>query len=229
MILAGHAYNNFKINNFLILKNKFISATDSNEDFVCNKILPFTYTFDDGLSNLLHVDKILADLGNIKFRFFISPLLIEKNLSKDKKFIMSKLKMNVKSLLTWDQIGYLLERGHILGLHGYDHTDLNILSKSQIIDDHQQSIEILKKRISYKTNSFAFPFGRIFIKDKIIKNLQIDIAKNFFSRIYLSDNRIPVFGCNGIYNRRHAEFNNFLLINLLKGFFQKFKNNDFIC
>jgi|688.fasta_scaffold260730_1 peptidoglycan/xylan/chitin deacetylase (PgdA/CDA1 family) len=228
MILAGHAYNNFKINKFLILKNKFISATDSNEDFVCNKIFPFTYTFDDGLSNLLFVDKVLADLGNIKFRFFISPLLIEKNLSRDIKFIENKLKMSVKSLLTWDQIGYLVDRGHILGLHGYDHTDLNILSKNQIIDDHQLSIEMLNKRISYKANSFAFPFGRIIIKDKIIKNSQIDIAKKFFSRIYLSDNRIPIFGYNGIYNRRHSEFNNFLTINLLKGFFQKFKNKDFV-
>lgn len=227
MILAGHAYNNVKINKFLIFKNKLISATDSNEDFVCNRIFPFTYTFDDGLNNLLNIDKIFEDLGNIKFRFFISPLLIDKNLSADTKFIERKLKLKIKSLLTWDQIGYLIEKGHILGLHGYDHSNLQFSSESKIIDDFEKSIELLNKRISHKTNSFALPFGRLFFKEKIFKNLEIDIAKKFFSRIYISDNRIPFFGYNGIYNRRHAEFNNFIGISMLKGHFQKYRNKNF--
>ena len=227
MILTGHAYNNLKINKFLIFKNKLISATDSNEDFACNRIFPITYAFDDGMINLLNVAKVFEDLGNIKFRFFISPILIDKNLSGDIKFVQKQLKLNINSLLTWEQIGYLIEKGHILGLHGLDHSDLKLSSESQIIDDYEKSIEILNKRISYKTNSFAVPFGRVVVKEKIFKNLEIDIAKKYFSRIYLSDNRIPLFGYNGIYNRRHAEFNNFIGISIFKGFLQQFKNKKF--
>jgi hypothetical protein len=227
MILNGHIYKNFEINQILNFKNKFCSATDTNEDLASNKLFPITWTFDDGLSDLLIIDKFLTDIGNIKFRFFISPYLIEKKIRKDRKFIKNKLMTEFRPLLTWDQIAQLIEKGHILGLHGYDHTDLNLLSESQIIDDFESSIELLKKRISKKTDSFAFPFGRINIDREILKNPQICLAKKYFSRVYLSDNRIFTFGHNGIYNRRHAEFDNAILVNLLKGFLQKFKINKF--
>lgn len=144
------------------------------------------------------------------------------------KFVKRQLKTDVVPLLTWDEIGYLLEQGHFLGLHGYDHTDLNIYNECQIEQDHLQSIELLKKRLSYKTNSFAFPFGKIITKNSVLQNLQIKIAKKFFTRIYLSDNKMSFFGYNGIYNRRHSEFNNFLAINLVKGYFQKIKYKKFI-
>lgn len=228
MILAGHAYNKFRVNKFAILKNQLISASDINEDNVCNQILPYSYTFDDGLNNLLFIDQIFTDLGNIKFRFFISPKLIEKSFSGDIKFVKNKLKTDVVSLLTWDEIGYLLEKGHILGLHGYDHTDLNTYNEGQIEEDHLLSIELLNKRLLYKTNSFAFPFGRLLTQNNLLRNTQIKIAKKFFSRIYLSDNRLPFFGCDGVYNRRHSEFNNFISINLLKGCIQKIKSRKVI-
>ena len=227
MILNGHFFINFDIIKILNSIYSFSSASDLNEDLASNKIFPITWTFDDGYRDLLIIDKILTDIGNIKFRFFISPLLIEKNTRKDRIFIKNKLMTKFKPLLTWEQIAKLTENGHILGLHGYDHTDLNLLSDSQIIDDFESSIELLKKRISKKTDSFAFPYGRINIDREILKNPQICLAKKYFSRIYLSDNRIFTFGYKGIYNRRHAEFDNNILANLLKGFLQKFKINKF--
>jgi len=223
MILNGHFYKNFEINQILNFKTKFCSASDTNEDLASNKLFPITWTFDDGLSDLLIIDKFLTDIGDIKFRFFISPYLIEKKVRTNTKFIKNKLRAEMKPLLTWDQIGLLIEKGHILGLHGYDHTDLNLLNKDQIIEDFESSIELLKKRISKKTNSFAFPFGRINTKEEILTNPQIVIAKKFFSRIYLSDNRMATFGYNGIYNRRHAEFDNIIFINLIKGFLQNIR------
>jgi len=227
MILNGHFFINFKIIKILHSIYNFSSASDLNEDLASNKIFPITRTFDDGYKDLLSIDKILTDIGNIKFRFFISPYLIEKKIRKDRKFIKNKLMTEFRPLLTWEQIAQLIENGHTLGLHGYDHTDLNFLSESQIIDDFESSIELLKKRISKKTDSFAFPFGRININRKILKNPQICLAKKYFSRVYLSDNRMLTFGHNGIYNRRHAEFDNTVLVNLFKGFLQKFKINKF--
>jgi len=227
MILNGHFFINFKIIKILHSIYNFSSASDLNEDLASNKIFPITWTFDDGYKDLLSIDKILTDIGNIKFRFFISPYLIEKKIRKDRKFIKNKLMTEFRPLLTWEQIAQLIENGHTLGLHGYDHTDLNFLSESQIIDDFESSIELLKKRISKKTDSFAFPFGRININRKILKNPQICLAKKYFSRVYLSDNRMLTFGHNGIYNRRHAEFDNTVLVNLFKGFLQKFKINKF--
>ena len=227
MILNGHFFINFKIIKILNSIYNFSSASDLNEDMASNKIFPITWTFDDGYRDLLIIDKILTDIGNIKFRFFISPYLIEKKTRKDRIFIKNKLMTEFRPLLTWDQIAQLTEKGHIIGLHGYDHTDLNLLSESQIIDDFESSIELLKKRISKKTDSFAFPFGRINIDREILKNPQIFLAKKYFSRVYLSDNRMLTFGHNGIYNRRHAEFDNTVLVNLFKGFLQKFKINKF--
>jgi peptidoglycan/xylan/chitin deacetylase (PgdA/CDA1 family) len=227
MILNGHIYKNFEINQILNFKNKFCSATDRNEDLASNKLFPITWTFDDGLSDLLIIDKFLTDIGNIKFRFFISPYLIETKVRTNIKFIKSKLKTETKPLLTWEQVGRLTEKGHILGLHGYDHTDLNLLSENQILENFESSIELLKKRISIKTNSFAFPFGRINTNEKLLTNSQIIIAKKFFSRIYLSDNRMATFGHKGVYNRRYAEFDNIIYINLIKGFLQNFRRKFF--
>ena len=227
MILNGHFYKNFQLNQIFNFKNKFCSASDSNEDLASNKLFPITWTFDDGLRDLLIIDKFLEDIGNIKFRFFISPYLIEKKVRTNLKFIKNKLKAKTKPLLTWDEVGRLAEKGHILGLHGYDHTDLNSLSKNQIIENFESSIELLKKRISIKTNSFAFPFGRINTNEKLLTNSQIIIAKKFFSRIYLSDNRMATFGCKGIYNRRHAEFDNIIFINLIKGFLQNLRKKNY--
>jgi len=227
MILNGHFFINFKIIKILNSIYNFSSASDLNEDLASNKIFPITWTFDDGYRDLLVIDKILTDIGNIKFRFFISPYLIEKKIRKDRKFIKNKLMTEFRPLLTWDHIAQLIEKGHILGLHGYDHTDLNLLNKNQIIENFETSIELLKKRISIKTNSFAFPFGRINTNEKLLTNSQIVIAKKFFSRIYLSDNRMATFGYKGVYNRRYAEFDNIIFINLIKGFLQNFKKKTF--
>lgn len=223
MILNGHILRNFKINNILNFKNKFISATDKNEDMFSNKLFPISWTFDDGLKDLLTIDKLLTDIGEIKFRFFISPYLIENENRENLKFIETKLKTKTSPLISWDQAGYLLDKGHILGLHGYDHTELNLLSKNQINDDFELSIELLNKRLSIKTTSFAYPFGRINSTENLFSNQQIIAAKKYFSRIYLSDNRLPIFGYKGVYNRRYAEFDNKIFINILKGFIQKFK------
>jgi peptidoglycan/xylan/chitin deacetylase (PgdA/CDA1 family) len=223
MILNGHILRNFKLNHIFNFKNKFISATDKNEDLFSNKLFPISWTFDDGLKDLLTIDELLTNIGEIKFRFFISPYLIENKNRQNLKFIESKLKIKTSPLLTWDQVGFLLEKGHILGLHGYDHTELNLLSKNQINDDFELSIELLNKRLSIKTTSFAYPFGRLDSTENLLSNQQIVTAKKFFSRIYLSDNRLPIFGYKGVYNRRYAEFDDKIFINILKGFIQKFK------
>ena len=223
MILNGHILRNFKLNHILNFENKFISATDENEDKISNKLFPISWTFDDGLKDLLAIDKFLTDIGDIKFRFFISPYLIENKNRENKKLIESKLKIKTSPLLSWDQVGYLLEKGHILGLHGYDHTELNLLNKKQITDDFELSIELLDKRLSIQTKSFAYPFGRLDNTKNLLSNQQIITAKKFFSRIYLSDNRLPTFGYKGVYNRRYAEFDDTIFINILKGFIQKFK------
>jgi peptidoglycan/xylan/chitin deacetylase (PgdA/CDA1 family) len=223
MILNGHILKNFKLNHIFNFKNKFISATDKNEDLFSNKLFPISWTFDDGLKDLLTIDELLTNIGEIKFRFFISPYLIENKNRQNLKFIESKLKIKTSPLLTWDQVGFLLEKGHILGLHGYDHTELNLLSKNQINDDFELSIELLNKRLSIKATSFAYPFGRLDSTENLLSNQQIVSAKKFFSRIYLSDNRLPIFGYKGVYNRRYAEFDDKIFINILKGFIQKFK------
>jgi peptidoglycan/xylan/chitin deacetylase (PgdA/CDA1 family) len=223
MILNGHILRNFKLNHKFNFKNKFISATDKNEDMFSNRIFPISWTFDDGLKDLLTIDELLTNIGEIKFRFFISPYLIENKNRQNLKFIESKLKIKTPPLLSWDQVGYLIEKGHILGLHGYDHTEYNLLSKNQINDDFESSIELLNKRLSIKTTSFAYPFGRLDSTENLLSNQQIVSAKKFFSRIYLSDNRLPVFGYKGVYNRRYAEFDDKIFINILKGFIQKFK------
>jgi peptidoglycan/xylan/chitin deacetylase (PgdA/CDA1 family) len=126
------------------------------------------------------------------------------------------LKDSGAKLLSWDQIGRLHAHGHTVGLHGYDHADFNLMSASQMVDQHEASIALLRRRLGITTNAFAPPFGRM---DRDAA-LQLDIARRYFSRIYLSDNRLPPRRHRDVYNRRHCEFGNTVLPSFLKGLLQ---------
>jgi peptidoglycan/xylan/chitin deacetylase (PgdA/CDA1 family) len=221
MILNGHKTKVNKTGLRLLLGRFASSCDDSSEDYAANNLFPIVWTFDDCHSDMVEIAKIFDEYISIKFRFFVSPFLIDQYSDGNLEFVREKLKDPNAVLMSWDQIAKMVEAGHCLGLHGFDHSDFNCMSDEEIKMQHEAAQELLRKRLGLSTNSFAFPFGRIgsnfFQRDRIISLTSI-----YFSRLYLSDNRFAPSGANGVYNRRHSEFDSSVVISLMKGYVQKF-------
>lgn len=220
MILNGHTIVGEADNLVRYLFDLFGSASNINEDKAAGSIKNLTWTFDDCHRDLLKIDQILRCRFDITFRFFVSPLLIDRYSSGLVEFVRDQLRDPTATLLNWDEIGSLVENGHILGLHGYDHSDFNLMSSNEIIDQHEQSIELLYKRLGIYTDSFAFPFGRVSDSYNVLESKQIIISEGYFDRIYLSDNRLPIFRVGHVFNRRHSEFGNVFIVSFIKGLLQ---------
>jgi hypothetical protein len=220
MILNGHTVGLTSPDIISLLRPAFKSASNDMEDIAANSLFMTTWTFDDCHQDLIRIDELLRQRLGIIFRFFVSPFLIDCYSSGAVEFVREQLKDPSASLLTWDQIGRLIENGHILGLHGYDHSDFNFLSDSLIFEQHERSIELLRRRLGVTTDSFAFPFGRILNLNSLTNNNQLIISKRYFDRIYISDNRLPPFVASGVFNRRHSEFGNSVFASLIKGLLQ---------
>jgi len=220
MILNGHKIVGEANKLVQTLCPLFGSASNITEDKAAQSIKNLTWSFDDCHRDLLKIDQILRLRFGITFRFFVSPLLIDRYSSGSVEFARGQLRDPTATLLNWDEIGSLVENGHILGLHGYDHSDFNFMSSDEIVDQHEQSIELLYKRLGIYTDSFAFPFGRVTDTYNVIESNQIIISKGYFDRIYLSDNRLPLFRADHVFNRRHAEFGNAFIVSFIKGLLQ---------
>jgi len=226
MILNGHTLAHSSPGLMKLASHAFKSATNDNEDRFCDAWLPLLWTFDDCHQDLTAIgQQLLGDFG-VSFRFFICPDLIDRYAAGQTYFVRRQLKNPHAELLSWDQIGRLHEDGHILGLHGHDHSDFNLMSEAQMVDQHESSIALLKQRLGAQTDSFAPPFGRLEGSKPDAARLQVTVAQRYFSRIYLSDNRLPPKRHQGIYNRRHSEFGNTVFPSLLKGALQSFYRGD---
>lgn len=220
MIFNGHKIQRITSELFRIPGMQFKSSNNEEEALAASSLLRHTWSFDDCHSDLIAIDKIIRGRFGITFRFFVSPFLIDSFSSGAVQFVCNQLQDKDVSLLSWDEIGFLVEKGHLIGLHGYDHSDFRLMPDSQIVEQHERSIDLLKSRLGISTDSFAFPFGRTREGVSIFQGPEIEITSKYFSRIYLSDNRFPPFCISNIINRRHSEFGESFFGSMLKGFLQ---------
>lgn len=225
MILNGHFFSNTNniIDNYLL--KYCISPDEKDERYVAESIFPLLWTFDDAHMDQYKIANFLESEYGIKFHFFIAPKLIDYWEEKKFKIINDKLRDTNVELMNWDHIRELIRRGHKVGLHGFDHSDFRQLTEQESIEQHENSISLIKNRLGFIPNTFAFPFGRVKIStyNNILEDEQIILAKKYYQTIYLSDNRMPLFSKCNIVNRRHSEFSRGLFINILKGVFQNYK------
>jgi hypothetical protein len=179
-----------------------IGSDDFNEDHVARSMRLHTWSFDDAHSDLLRIaDRHFNPLG-IRFRFFVCPDLIDKTELGRKDYVCAQLKDKNARLLDWNNIRYLISCGHYIGSHGLDHAAFDCMS----IEEVSRQLTISKYRIAENVgilpDTFAVPFGRLHLDNAEMSNLIFKC----YSRVYLSDNRIPLGSYNGFVNRRHAEF-----------------------
>jgi peptidoglycan/xylan/chitin deacetylase (PgdA/CDA1 family) len=204
MILNGHVvcWSNWAIREILL--NMTVSASRENKEKYSQSLMKHVWTFDDALTDQL-LDIYLESFQSrlLNFHFFICPKLIDEWSIGNKDYVRAQLRNPDAELLSWDEIGSLVEYGNLIGSHGVDHTSFVDMSEDQFEYQMEYSRELIKSRTGRLTTTFAFPFGHVGSK-----SIEVSLkARKYYSEVYLSDNSLKVGQlADNVFNRRHAEF-----------------------
>ena len=196
-----------------IFNNFYISAGQANNQKYARSLYKHIWTFDDG-----HIDQLKQIYYDyfkpegLVFQFFICPKLIDEWEIGNSEYVRSQLRDPNAELLSWDQIGNLIDAGNIIGSHGIDHESFSGMSCNMMSEQLESSKEMIKKRTGITPNTFAFPYG--YVSPSSIEASRA--ARKEYLEVHLSDNNLPIGEIeNGIFNRRHSEFG----ICVIKGLF----------
>lgn len=136
-------------------KNKFhfCSLEDIEQHITGKSYLPqksVAITIDDGYADILDVSRKLIDM-NIPVALFII---------SDTKNLNRKELDNNKKLLSVSEIKSLQKVGWTIGSHGATHSDLTLLSGSDLEREIASSKKDIEKEIGLVIRYFAYPKGR---------------------------------------------------------------------
>lgn len=132
----------------------------------------FLLTFDDGFfSNRKVAEQVLEPLG-VKAIFFVTTDFIDcKNRIEQKRFIANNLftcNQTTESIretmapMTWDDLTWLLGKGHIIGCHTRTHARLSELKGQKELEyEILSSGDRLCEKLGIQIDHFALPFGDI--------------------------------------------------------------------
>jgi peptidoglycan/xylan/chitin deacetylase (PgdA/CDA1 family) len=106
--------------------------------------------------------------------------------------------------MTWFEISELQKRGHIIGNHTLNHTELNNLSFESAFDEVKSGKDELENKLGFKCKYFAIPFGTPDFFDQIgikaaLSNHEIIFTSSYDYGNYFYQNQ------RNILSRRHFE------------------------
>lgn len=134
----------------------------------CNKFVAIT--LDDGYEDNYHVAYPIFQRHNIPFCIYVAPALITGESNVDEEYDYK--------MMTIDQIFALAnEPLCTLAAHTYSHVSLQVLSKSEQLQEIKRGIDWLFNITKKPIKDFSYPYGRRNDETKkIIKDLGIERA-----------------------------------------------------
>ena len=113
-------------------------------------------TFDDGFENFAtHAWPVLKDHGFPVTMFVVTDRAGQTNRWKSPRFPDAPQ----LSLLSWQELGVLVESGLVLGSHTRQHFDLRTISDMQLLDEIAGASMRIASETGSTPSSFAYPFG----------------------------------------------------------------------
>ncbi len=120
-----------------------------------------SFSSDDGFKNNLLAAEILERYG-AKACFFVNPNSIGLfHFNEVESFCRTRLEFPPTEFLDWHDVSALQARGHEIGAHTMDHTNVANMPIEAFREDLDRSRHILLKRCG-AAHHFAFPYGRFF-------------------------------------------------------------------
>lgn len=219
--------NDIKIfENFLkiITKNASLITLQEATKLILDNEIPtnrvfIALTFDDGFEECYSVIAPLLEQYGTRGAFFINANYIGSNVEYQKEF-NDRIKVYTKSPMSWSQVSDLHQRGHLIGSHNLDHTNMSELDSDELDFQLKKNKEILESKLNYKCEYFAWTYGQLqhFSEKALMTSL------NYHKYIFSGTNYHKYFSMNSrVINRRHLEpfwskkhINYFLSINKTK-------------
>lgn len=125
-------------------------------------------SFDDGFaSNRRVAEHILNPMG-IKSVFFVVSEFIALSDSSDwRNFAAQNIFPKIppeeviphSRNMSWDDLTYLLDTGHVIGAHTANHARLSEIETDDLIDEIISSADVLAQKLGTQIEHFAYPFG----------------------------------------------------------------------
>lgn len=189
-------------------KFNFVTPEEFLQDKGTTNNLNLLLSFDDGYLDWETVVLDELDKRKLKAIFFVCPDFVNLKGYDLENYCKNNLKRSVSRPLTDDGLNEIVQRGHEIGNHLKEHTDLREANRNKKIRKiFESSQELFRQKFEIKPDWVAYPFADYFDSPDLIA----DIASDFFQR---GVTLIPGWNTN--------ETNNFLLHR--DGFSQNFSS-----
>lgn len=165
-----------------------------------NEVL-IALTFDDGFEECHSVIAPLLEQYGARGAFFINANYIESNVDYQKEF-NERIRVYTKSPMSWNQVIDLHQRGHLIGSHNLDHTNMAELDSIKLDFQLKKNKEILESKLNYKCDYFAWTYGQLqhFPQKSLMNTLK------YHKYIFSGTNYKHYFSMDRkVINRRHLE------------------------
>ncbi|CAA6814371.1 MAG: Polysaccharide deacetylase [uncultured Sulfurovum sp.] len=117
-----------------------ITKVNANEEVPKNWV---AFTIDDGFKSFYTHGLSVFKEFNYPFTLFIAVMYTEKN---------------YKDYVTWKQLKTIAKYGDI-EFHSYGHGHFGQMSNTEIKDDMDKGLALMKKHLNYEPNLFVYPYG----------------------------------------------------------------------
>ena len=179
-------------------------------------------TFDDGFISNYYITKQVLEPLDIKAIFFIPTGFINCNTIEESTnfiknqlyggIIPSKLSLEERKPMSWENIIELQEAGHTIGSHTINHYRLSTITDNELLKKEIiGSGDYLSQKINKNIDHFAYPFGDITSINKEALNIAKDRYKYIHTGIRGANNHnldICKLVLNSIYTLTSSLFTN---------------------
>lgn len=170
----------------------FISPSDFEAILLGHKAIDkdsLLLTFDDGFSSNRNIAESVLNPRGIKAIFFVvSEFVSLVDRDHAKEFIAQYIcpEWGVSDVpahyenMSWNDLEYLLENGHLIGAHTGRHIRLSQCAESELHDEIINCADLIEDKLGIQIEHFAYTFGGL---DSISK-VALSIARSRFKYIY---------------------------------------------
>jgi peptidoglycan/xylan/chitin deacetylase (PgdA/CDA1 family) len=114
---------------------------------------PVVVTFDDGFADFEHASTELGARG------LPSTLYVTTGALRGRGGPDPDLALPPAEMLSWSQLGELIERGVEVGAHTHTHPQLDVLPRERAAEEIHRSKQLLENALGCEVPSFAYPHG----------------------------------------------------------------------
>lgn len=136
------------------------------------KCIEVAISFDDGYACLFNEVAPILSHFNMSAIVYINTGWISDNESLRKRSDPNLGHYSGESFLVWDELRELVKQGWEIGSHGVEHHDLTICSEESIMEQLQQSKQMIEFYLKKPCTHFAYTWG------KHTKNVRDNVQEN---------------------------------------------------